>query len=234
MTQAAALYFKEEFSQSTESAAAISSLFGWMNLFARGIGGFCSDMANSRSGIRGRLWCQVLMLVGEGLLVIIFSCTRTLGGAIFVMVLFSISVQAAEGSTFGIVPYVDSTVTGSVAGIVGAGGNVGGVCFALLFRAFKYRSAFLWMGCTVLASAFWTLFLAIPGHRRLLSGQDAPAVLEHRRRAKVPEVIMIEPTDVFQRAELDSATLTTAIVVDSGLLTSPNGDEAPVREGDRV
>lgn len=33
----AALYFKEEFELSTE--AAVASTFGWMNLFARGLGG---------------------------------------------------------------------------------------------------------------------------------------------------------------------------------------------------
>jgi NNP family nitrate/nitrite transporter-like MFS transporter len=52
MNNAAALYFKEEFGQSTESAAAIASLFGWMNLFARGVGGFTSDKLNSKLGMR--------------------------------------------------------------------------------------------------------------------------------------------------------------------------------------
>jgi NNP family nitrate/nitrite transporter-like MFS transporter len=40
MTQAAALYFQGQFGQSTESATVIASIFGWMNLFARGIGGY--------------------------------------------------------------------------------------------------------------------------------------------------------------------------------------------------
>jgi len=35
---AAALYFKDEFDQTTKSAAAIASIYGWMNLFARGLG----------------------------------------------------------------------------------------------------------------------------------------------------------------------------------------------------
>lgn len=50
MNNAAALYFKDEFGLSTESAAAIASIFGWMNLFARGLGGFISDKANRRWG----------------------------------------------------------------------------------------------------------------------------------------------------------------------------------------
>ena len=50
MNNAAALYFKEKFSLTTESAAAVASIFGWMNLFARGMGGFLSDKANATRG----------------------------------------------------------------------------------------------------------------------------------------------------------------------------------------
>ena len=50
MNNAAASYFKSTFELSTESAAAIASLFGWMNLFARGLGGWVSDKANGRMG----------------------------------------------------------------------------------------------------------------------------------------------------------------------------------------
>jgi NNP family nitrate/nitrite transporter-like MFS transporter len=180
MTNAAALYFQEEFGQNTETAAAIASVFGWMNLFARGIGGFCSDMASATFGMRGRLWIQFVTLIIEGGLVCLFSTTDTLATAIAVMVIFSIFVQAAEGSTFGIVPYVDYSVTGSIAGIVGAGGNVGGVIFSLFFREFDNHRAFLWMGLIVLASSVLTAFIAISGHRDLLRGLDASEVLDRR------------------------------------------------------
>lgn len=50
MNNAAALYFKEQFALSTESAAAIASIFEWMNLFARALGGYFSDKANCRFG----------------------------------------------------------------------------------------------------------------------------------------------------------------------------------------
>ena len=50
MNNAAALYFVDRFGQSTEAAAAIASIFGWMNLFARGMGGYSSDKANAYSG----------------------------------------------------------------------------------------------------------------------------------------------------------------------------------------
>merc|ERR1712151_1491142 len=107
MNNAAVLYFREEFNQTTESAAAIASIFGWMNLFARGLGGFLSDKANAKMGMRGRLWAQTICLACEGALVLVFANTPSLTGAIVVMVFFSLFVQAAEGSSYGIVPYVD-------------------------------------------------------------------------------------------------------------------------------
>eukprot|EP00339_Tiarina_fusa_P028633 CAMPEP_0117043052 /NCGR_PEP_ID=MMETSP0472-20121206/29955_1 /TAXON_ID=693140 ORGANISM="Tiarina fusus, Strain LIS" /NCGR_SAMPLE_ID=MMETSP0472 /ASSEMBLY_ACC=CAM_ASM_000603 /LENGTH=126 /DNA_ID=CAMNT_0004754481 /DNA_START=38 /DNA_END=414 /DNA_ORIENTATION=- len=125
MNNAAALYFVDQFDQTTESAAAIASIFGWMNLFARGTGGYMSDKANSSMGMRGRLWVQTVLLASEGALVLVFANSGTLSGSIVVMVFFSLLVQAAEGSSYGIVPYVDPPATGSIAGIVGAGGNSG-------------------------------------------------------------------------------------------------------------
>lgn len=191
MTQAAALYFVDEFGQSTESAAAIASVFGWMNLFFRGFGGFCSDWANEYSGLRGRLWCQLGLLLIEGFLVIVFSFVDSMGAAIAVMAVFSMFVQAAEGSTFGIVPYVDSTVLGSVAGLVGAGGNLGGACFAFVFAHQGYQKAFQYMGFTILVGAVVTAFITISGHRSLLSGKDSDEIMEHRNNAKPPAIIFI-------------------------------------------
>merc|ERR1712100_300514 len=95
MNNAAALYFREQFELTTESAAAIASIFGWMNLFARGVGGFVSDKANAKMGMRGRLWWQTICLIIEGIMVLIFANTSSLGLAIFIMVIFSSFVQAA-------------------------------------------------------------------------------------------------------------------------------------------
>ncbi len=65
-SNAAALYFAEEFELSTEAAAAVASTFGWMNLFARGLGGFLSDISNAYRGMRGRLVWQLICFMLEG------------------------------------------------------------------------------------------------------------------------------------------------------------------------
>lgn len=174
MNNAAALYFREEFKLTTETAAAIASIFGWMNLFARGLGGFTSDKFNAKMGMRGRLWWQTICLAIEGIMVLIFANTQSLGLAIFILIIFSSFVQAAEGSSYGIVPYVNPPVTGSIAGIVGAGGNTGAVLFGLGFRQLDYKQAFYVMGFSILISSLLSVFISIKGHRGLLSGEDSP------------------------------------------------------------
>jgi len=182
MNNAAASYFKATFELSTESAAAIASLFGWMNLFARGLGGFLSDKANYGYGMRGRLAFQTLCLVAEGVMVFIFANTTSLGLAIFIMVIFSTFVQAAEGSTFGIVPYVNPPVTGSISGIVGAGGNVGAVCFGLGFRNLDTKHAFYLMASCICVSGVISGMIFIKGHAGLLTGHDSPEVIAAYRK----------------------------------------------------
>jgi hypothetical protein len=73
-----------------------------------------------------------------------------------------------------IVPYVDPRHMGTVAGITGAGGNVGAVAFGLCFRELSYLHAFWIMGGTVFVSAFLSVFVSIPGHAGLLWGRDRP------------------------------------------------------------
>eukprot|EP00529_Nitzschia_sp_RCC80_P022732 CAMPEP_0113445854 /NCGR_PEP_ID=MMETSP0014_2-20120614/3402_1 /TAXON_ID=2857 /ORGANISM="Nitzschia sp." /LENGTH=488 /DNA_ID=CAMNT_0000336921 /DNA_START=99 /DNA_END=1565 /DNA_ORIENTATION=+ /assembly_acc=CAM_ASM_000159 len=172
MNNAAAMYFRQEFALTTESAAAVASLFGWMNLFARGVGGFISDQCNDAWGMRGRLWAQTILLALEGALVLVFANTSTLAMAILAMVCFSIMVQAAEGTSYGIVPYVDEPHTGSISGIVGAGGNAGAVGFGMTFRQLNDNKAALTiMGATVMASSILSLFINIEGHKGILFGR---------------------------------------------------------------
>jgi NNP family nitrate/nitrite transporter-like MFS transporter len=179
MNNAVALYFREEFGQTTESAAAIALIFGWMNLFAHGLGGFISDMLNARMGMKGRIWAniwaQTICLAIEGAMVLIFANTGSLAGSIVVLVFFSIFVQSAEGTSYGIFPYVDLLNTGSIAGIIGAGGNTGAVCFGLGFRQLSYKDALVIKGSCIIASSVLSIFVVLPGHAGTIWGKDDPS-----------------------------------------------------------
>ena len=138
--------------------------------------------------MRGRLWAHTLFLLFEGILVLVFVRTSTLTNSIVVLVFFSVCVQAAEGTSYGIVPYVNPPCTGSIAGIVGAGGNTGAVCFGLCFRNLPdYREAFDIMGGTIIASSVLSIFIFIEGHAGLLWGKDA------EEKKEVPTLQVPEP-----------------------------------------
>jgi MFS transporter, NNP family, nitrate/nitrite transporter len=185
MNNAAAMYFRQEFALTAESAAAIASLFGWMNLFARGLGGYISDRCNAAWGMRGRLWAQTFLLAFEGALVLIFANTSTLAMAILAMIVFSVFVQAAEGTSFGIVPYVDEPHTGSISGIVGAGGNAGAVGFGMTFRQLNNNKAALTiMGATVMASSVLSLFIVIDGYKGIIFGRNNDEIALRDRPTK--------------------------------------------------
>lgn len=98
---------------------------------------------------------------------VVFSKARTLGGAIASLMVFSIFVQGAEGSTFGIVPYLNPNVTGTVAGVIGAGGNAGAVIFSILFQQLEYRDAFFWMGVSTAVISLLSVFVWIKGYEGL-------------------------------------------------------------------
>lgn len=182
MNNASVLYYNSRFGLETDQAAAIGFLYGSMNIFARGMGGVLSDKLNGRIGMRGRLWLQTIFLVCEGILIVIFSFTQTLSGAIVTMCLFSIFTQAAEGAIYGVVPYISKLYTGAVAGFVGSGGNVGSVVYGFFFRSLEYNKAFLVMGSIVMASSFLSLFINIPCHAGLIWGEDNHAVIQARER----------------------------------------------------
>ena len=204
MNNAAAMYFRTTFDLTTEKAAAIASLFGWMNLFARGVGGYVSDKANAKMGMRGRLAFQTLCLCAEGIMVFIFANSTSLGFAIFLMVIFSSFVQAAEGSTYGIVPYVNPPATGSIAGIVGAGGNCGAVAFGLGFRNLETMQAFYLMASCICASGVLSIFIFIKGHAGLFTGTDSPEVIAAYKKTGAPgnSTLEIPQVDAAAAAKL--------------------------------
>jgi MFS transporter, NNP family, nitrate/nitrite transporter len=146
MNHAAAIYFKDEFDQSTERAAAIASIFGFMNIFSRPSGGLFSDMTNTHLGVRGRRRLQAVILSSQAVFVVVIASSHELSGTISVMVFVSYFSEATCGTSYGIVPYVDPPSTGSVSGTVGAGGNCGAMGFCFAFRQLSYKKAFQMMG----------------------------------------------------------------------------------------
>ncbi len=130
----AALYYHDRFGLSVGMAGLIAGLFGLMNIFARTLGGAFGDKFGIKFGLKGRVMFMGTVLALEGLALILFSQMGTLFLAVGAMIVFSLFVQMSEGATFSVVPFINRKALGSVAGIVGAGGNAGAVAAGFLFR----------------------------------------------------------------------------------------------------
>ncbi|MCH4564040.1 NarK family nitrate/nitrite MFS transporter [Halomonas sp. EGI 63088] len=157
----AAIYFFDHFDLTLATAGMIAGLFGLMNIFARTMGGVFSDLFARNGGLKGRVRWLFIALVCEGIALIGFSQMHVLSYAIGIMLVFSLFVQMAEGATFGVVPFINKKALGAVAGIVGAGGNVGAVAAAFLFRseALTYQQGLFYLGLVVLVLASCALLV---------------------------------------------------------------------------
>jgi NNP family nitrate/nitrite transporter-like MFS transporter len=149
----ASLHFTDTFHLSQSSAGFWAGIFGFMNIFARALGGYVSDKVGARFGMKGKgtLLAVVLLLEGTGLL--LFAQADSLVLAIVSMLSFALFLKMANGATYGIVPFVNEKNVGLVSGIVGAGGNLGGMLFGFLFKSesITYVEAFTYIGWIVIA-----------------------------------------------------------------------------------
>jgi NNP family nitrate/nitrite transporter-like MFS transporter len=149
----AALHFVQEYKLSQSSAGFWAGMFGFMNIFARALGGIFADKIGKKYGLRGKglLLASVLLLEGFGL--ILFAKSGSLGMAIVSMISFALFLKMANGATYAITPFINEKNGGLVAGIVGAGGNVGGMMFGFLFKSksITYLEAFTYIGLIAVA-----------------------------------------------------------------------------------
>ena len=96
------------------------------------------------------LLAAALLLEGIGL--VFFAQAGGLMAAIVSMLCFALFLKMANGATYSIVPFINEKNAGLVGGIVGAGGNLGGMFFGFLFKseAISYVDAFRYIGFIVM------------------------------------------------------------------------------------
>ncbi|MEX6689707.1 NarK family nitrate/nitrite MFS transporter [Danxiaibacter flavus] len=155
----ASLHFVDTFGLSQSTAGFWAGIFGFMNLFARALGGIVSDKVGSRYGMRGKGWLLAIVLLLEGCGLLLFANAGTLTLAIISMLGFALFLKMANGATYGIVPFINEKNIGIVSGIVGAGGNAGGMLFGFLFKSktISYVDAFSYIGFIVIGISFIVL-----------------------------------------------------------------------------
>ena len=75
-----------------------------------------------------------VLILAEGIGLLAFSQMSSAIHALVAMLVFGLFTHMACGATYSLVPFVNRKALGGVAGIVGAGGNVGAVAAGFLVK----------------------------------------------------------------------------------------------------
>ena len=179
----AASYYVDRFGLGLSAAGLAAGSFGLLALFARALGGIASDRLARARGLDGRTALLVGLMIGEGVGLIAFSRSDTAAVAICAMLAFGLFTHMACGATYALVPFIDRKALGGVAGIIGAGGNVGAVAAGFLLKGMGslpqtlYVLGFAVLGCALCAvSIRFTM-----AHKRAEQQLYDEAVAQRRR-----------------------------------------------------
>jgi NNP family nitrate/nitrite transporter-like MFS transporter len=152
-------FFEHTWGLSTTVAGAAASTFAVMNLVSRPAGGLFSDVVRSR-----RRWLALLLLgLGVGFLIASrLSDAWPLALAIATVLGVSLFAQAGNGAVYAIVPLIRKPVSGQIAGLAGAYGNVGGIVFLTALLFLSPQGVFLLMGTLSIVVLLATRWLVEP------------------------------------------------------------------------
>jgi NNP family nitrate/nitrite transporter-like MFS transporter len=179
----AASYFHDDYKATLIFAGLLASIFGWLNSFARALGGIVSDKVGKKFGFNGKVSLLAILLLLEGVGIMLFSNAGGLVLAITMMFFFGLCLKMANGATYSIVPFINPKAVGSVAGIVGAGGNVGAMGIGFLFKSMSYSAAFLYLGAAVFAVGVVVLVVRLMSKKEVENKLAEPVAISEAAAA---------------------------------------------------
>ncbi|MDP5209587.1 NarK family nitrate/nitrite MFS transporter [Microbulbifer sp. 2205BS26-8] len=152
------LFFSETFTLDPVKAGLLGSAYAFMNLMSRPAGGLISD----RWGRRPTLLVLTAGLALGYFTMALIDTQWPLYLAVAAAMACSFFVQAGEGAVFAVVPLIQRRLTGQIAGITGAYGNVGAVFYLTVLSLVSYQDFFLVIGITALLGFAAVLLLEEP------------------------------------------------------------------------
>ena len=152
------LFFKDTFLIPAALAGIFGASFAVIDVLSCPSGGFISDSF-------GRKKSLVIALAGAA--VGFFAMSQITGEwpialAVLVIMISSFFLGSAAGCVFAMVPLIRRRLTGQIAGMVGAYGNIGAVLFLTVFSFVPPSTFFLTIACGIAFAAFAALYLDEP------------------------------------------------------------------------
>ncbi|MCX4025770.1 NarK family nitrate/nitrite MFS transporter [Endozoicomonas sp. SM1973] len=152
------LFFAETFQLNSVTAGLLASAYAFMNLMSRPGGGWLSDRFGRK---------PVLLILTAGLAIGYFVMGMVdsewpLWLAVVAAMTCSFFVQSGEGAVFAVVPLIKRRLTGQIAGMTGAYGNIGAVTYLTILSFVDYASFFMVIAGTALVGFIILLWMDEP------------------------------------------------------------------------
>ncbi|MDD1782708.1 NarK family nitrate/nitrite MFS transporter [Enterovibrio sp. ZSDZ35] len=152
------LFFAETFELTPVIAGMVASAYAFMNLMSRPGGGWLSDKFGRK---------PTLLILTAGLAVGYFvmglvDSAWPVWLAVIAAMGCSFFVQSGEGAVFAAVPLIKRRMTGQIAGMTGAYGNVGAVTYLTILSLVEYSTFFYIIAGTAVIGFITLLFMEEP------------------------------------------------------------------------
>ncbi|MBC7005173.1 NarK family nitrate/nitrite MFS transporter [Photobacterium sp. BZF1] len=152
------LFFSETFELTPVMAGMVASAYAFMNLMSRPGGGWISDKFGRK---------PTLLILTAGLAAGYFLMGQVDSSwpvwlAVVAAMACSFFVQSGEGAVFATVPLIKRRMTGQIAGMTGAYGNVGAVCYLTILSVVDYSTFFYVIAATAVIGFITLLMMEEP------------------------------------------------------------------------
>lgn len=167
------LFFSETFELTPVVAGMVASAYAFMNLMSRPGGGWISDKFGRK---------PTLLILTAGLAAGYFLMGQVDGSwpvwlAVAAAMACSFFVQSGEGAVFATVPLIKRRMTGQIAGMTGAYGNVGAVCYLTILSFVDYSTFFYVISATAVIGFVTLLMMEEPSGQIAEINEDGSVTL---------------------------------------------------------